>query len=516
VNPATCRSVPIVIVGAGPTGITAATLLAQHGINTLVLERRHGVYAQPRAVHMDDEVFRIINRLGLGDRFAAMSRPSRGLRLLDHRHRVLAEFPRNPARSVHGFPQANMFDQPALEELLRGNLAQHPQVELREHAEVTRLVTGTGRHELSYVCSTDGRRHTVHADYVLGCDGANSIVRQQLNISSQDLRFAQRWLVIDIATSVELGQWEGVHQVCDPDRAATFMRIADTRYRWEFRLLDGESATDFQQDRVALMRLLAPWTHAVDPHELAMIRIAEYTFRAQIAARWRCGNAFLLGDAAHLTPPFIGQGLGAGLRDAMNLSWKLAGVIRQDLPGAVLSSYEEERKPHALSLIRTALLMGHAMTAGGRLGNVARRALIPALTLIPGLKSKITDSATPPLKPSVLIHRPRLARSSLPGALCPNATQQDGHKLDSVLGSGFAIITTHQLSAPQHALIRRRGAHAVITDPATELGRWLRHGHAGAVLVRPDRTVMAATDDPEDLCRRLPHFHPPATQSHFS
>ena len=162
----------------------------------------------------------------------------------------------------------------------------------------------------------------------------------------EDLEFEQRWLVIDVASTVELDQWEGVHQLCDPERAATYMRIGDTRYRWEFRLLEGETAADFESIE-ALQPLIGPWVEGIPCDQLELVRVAEYHFRAQLADRWRDRNVFLLGDAAHLTPPFIGQGLCAGVRDSMNLSWKIAGVLSGDLPESVLDTYEVERKPHA-------------------------------------------------------------------------------------------------------------------------------------------------------------------------
>ena len=362
----TIRDVPVVIVGAGPTGVTAATLLAQYGVDCLVLDRWTSVYPQPRAVHLDDEIFRILARLGIGDEFSAISRPARGLRLLDPTMRVLAEFTRDTAHGVHGFPQANMFDQPELESLLRTNLKRHPHAELRGNVEVIDIAeTSGGRCRVTFVDRTDRSEHAVDADYVLGCDGANSLVRSRIGATMRDLRFDQRWLVVDVATDADLDQWDGVHQVCDPVRAGTYMRIGPTRYRWEFRLLPGESADDFRT-LSALKPLIAAWTSGVDD-ALELIRVTEYTFRAQIADSWRHGNVFLLGDAAHLTPPFVGQGMGAGLRDAMNLAWKLAGVIAGDLPKSALDTYEQERRPHTRQMIRLALMVGWSMTAGRRL-----------------------------------------------------------------------------------------------------------------------------------------------------
>ncbi|MDT5220041.1 MAG: 3-(3-hydroxy-phenyl)propionate hydroxylase, partial [Mycobacterium sp.] len=155
------RHVPVVIVGAGPTGITAATLLAQYGIESLILERWPGVYRQPRAVHLDDEIYRIIARLGIADEFAAISRPTLGLRLLDNQFNVLAEFHRGTVRSVHGYPQANMFDQPELEGLLRANLKRYRSVELRGEADVTDAISDGNHTRVTFTDRTDGTVHQV-------------------------------------------------------------------------------------------------------------------------------------------------------------------------------------------------------------------------------------------------------------------------------------------------------------------------------------------------------------------
>ena len=496
--------VPVVVIGAGPSGIAVATLLAQYGIDVLILDRWEGVYPQPRAVHMDDEVMRIVDRLGIAERFAAVSRPALGLRLLDASHRVLAEFGRTTDVGAHGHPQANMYDQPDLERLLRENLANYPQAVLRGNAEVIDVVDDhRGRVRVTYADRGSGAEHVVEAAYVLGCDGANSTVRQRIGVTMKDLRFDQRWLVVDVATAADLRQWEGVHQVCDPVRAATYMRIGATRYRWEFRLLDGEAAEDFA-DLAALAPLIGPWTADVDPHDLDVIRVAEYTFRAQIADEWRRGPIFLLGDAAHLTPPFIGQGLCAGLRDASNLAWKLAGVLRGELPMAVLDSYEQERKPHARYMITTALSVGWAMTAGGRLGDALRRTIVPRLHLVPSVSDKFVDSTSPALHRSALVRPQHRLRRGLSGRLCPNALLQDGSRLDAWRGGGFVVITTVAPTAGQRACATDRGARVVVAEG--DLAAWLSRGHASAAIVRPDGTVMAAGRQLDALLRRLPGY----------
>lgn len=487
------RRVPVVIVGAGPTGITAATLLAQYGVECLILERWPGVYPQPRAVHLDDEIYRILACLGVADEFAAISRPTLGLRLLDKRFRILAEFYRDPAGSIHGFPQANMFDQPELEAVLRANLERYQCAELRGAADVTEIASfDDGVVRVTFTDRCDGRVHHIDADYLLGCDGANSIVRARIGATMRDLNFEQRWLVVDVATEADLNQWDGVHQICDPVRAGTYMRIAESRYRWEFRLLADESAADFDTIN-ALRPLIAPWTSGVPIRELTLLRVTEYTFRAQIADRWRRGNMFILGDAAHLTPPFIGQGMGAGIRDSMNLAWKIAGVRSGVLAADALDTYEQERKPHARQLIRLALNIGRAMTGGGRLGNVIRRLVVPRLRSVPGLRTKLVNSTTPALHASALVARDY--RTRLAGTLCPNAVFPSGRRLDEVIGPAFAFVTATPLTFDGHTALRRRGITVLTATPGSELANWLSRGRAQAALVRPDRTVMRAAHD---------------------
>ncbi|GAB2636293.1 bifunctional 3-(3-hydroxy-phenyl)propionate/3-hydroxycinnamic acid hydroxylase MhpA [Nocardia goodfellowii] len=493
----------VVIVGTGPTGMTAASLLGRHDIDCLVLDRWDDIFPQPRAVHLDDEVHRIVADLGLTDEFSAISRPGAGLRLVDKTLRTIAEFRRDPNVKPHGFPPANMFDQPQFEAILRAHMLRYASVEFRGGCDVLDVSNTRDRVRVDYLDRDTGLRRAVTADYVLGCDGANSAVRAAIGSTMQELGFEQRWLVVDVATADDLHQWEGTHQVCDSARAATYMRIGDTRYRWEFRLHDDETAADFAT-LDALSPLLSPWLPAADTPDLQLLRTAEYTFRAQIVDRWRERRVFLLGDAAHLTPPFIGQGLGAGLRDAKNLVWKLAGVLQGVLDVNTLDTYETERKPHVRAMIGLAVTIGRAMTGGGPASDTLRRHLVPVLVRMPGFSATVTDSATPRLCRSTFVRRPALATRCLAGTLCPNAVLDTGGRLDDVAPDTFLIVSTVEASPGQRREITRRGGVIIEVAPTSALGRWLRRGRAAAAIVRPDRTVMATAGSLASLYTLLP------------
>jgi 3-(3-hydroxy-phenyl)propionate hydroxylase len=552
---------PVIVVGAGPVGTTAALLLADAGIPVVMLERHAAPHPLPRAVHLDDEVARILYRAGVGDDFLASSRPCSGLRLLDARHQVMAEFGR-AATGVHGFPQANMFHQPDLEQLLLGRVAAHPLITLHRTAEVIGLddpagtvvspwspdspaVTVTAR------TGPGGQERAFAGSLVLGCDGAGSTIRDLAGLAMEDLGFTERWLVIDIRVAGGLEAWDGVEQICDPARAATFMQVTGDRYRWEFQLRDGEDEADLITEH-ALGALLRPWTRRDDLAGMEITRSATYTFQARLASAFRSWRVFLLGDAAHLTPPFIGQGLAAGLRDADNLSWKIAHVLTGRGGAGLLDSYQSERRPHARAMVKKAVMIGWAMTGGQDRAAAVRRVALAAAVRVAPVREVIASTATPRLKAGALQHgtgRPG-ARGIRPGSLIPNpwvrVNGPDLVRLDAVLAGQTAVLTARKPNPALAgfcecyglALLRIRAGFRPEDNPAplrqsaegsvrkadwTDV--WIPAGDpAGpmraliadpglSVLVRPDRVIATIATG-----RRLPEvpwpIRPPASPLH--
>jgi 3-(3-hydroxy-phenyl)propionate hydroxylase len=540
---------PVIVVGAGPVGCTAALLLADFGIPVTLLERHTRPHPLPRAVHLDDEVARTLHRAGVSEGFLARSRPGSGLRLLDARHRVMAEFRRDQQAGAHGFPQANMFHQPDLEELLLGRIDKHPLIGLHRGAEVfqvdsIRSPLGAAAVRVHAHAGGDrGTAQTLTGAMVLGCDGAGSTVRELAGITMEDLGFTERWLVIDIRASAGLDAWDGVEQVCDPARAATFMQVTGDLYRWEFQLRDGEDEAKLSTP-YALARLLRPWTGRSDLAGLQVIRSASYTFRARLASRFQAGRVFLLGDAAHLTPPFIGQGLAAGLRDADNLAWKIAHVLTGQAGEDLLASYDTERRPHARAMVRKAVMIGWAMTGGQDRAAAVRRIALAAAVRSSRIRQAIASTATPRLAAGALQRTPlRVLPSGTPAALRPGGlipnplvSADDGPavRLDTILAGRTAVLTARQPDAELVDFCGRRrlllvrvsgppgpggqGQSGVHTATGWADIRLPSHGRCAAlqaligepaliIIVRPDRVVAAVASG--GRLPRLP-WHVPA------
>ncbi|MFD8193878.1 bifunctional 3-(3-hydroxy-phenyl)propionate/3-hydroxycinnamic acid hydroxylase MhpA [Streptomyces wuyuanensis] len=520
---------PVVIIGAGPVGVTAALLLARYGVRSLLLERHPDVYPLPRAVVVDDEVRRVLQSVGIHEEFAAIARPAPGLRLLDARRRVISEFPRS-MHGLHGFPQLSMFNQPELERLLRGALARRPECELWSGVEVV-SVTGSdtpntdaphdpaGPVRVTFRRGGSDEEEHLWADAVLGCDGAGSLTRDAIGAAWENLHFQESWRVIDVRTSRPVRTWDGAEQICCPTRPATFMRVGEDRYRWEFRLADDEDL-EGPDGWERLRELVAPWVDlpASGSDDFEVIRQAQYTFQARLADRWRRGRVFLLGDAAHLTPPFVGQGLCSGLRDANNLTWKLARVLQQGAPEELLDTYERERKPHARHVIRVAVAVGWAMTGGQDRGAAFRRAVVGTVCRIPGVTAAVSRDLSPALAAGPLVRRrPGLTGRGLAGSFCPQPwIRHDGRRvrLDDVVRDAFVVLTAVPATAQMTAVTTSLGASTIHVDGLDDdgtLAAWLARGRADAVLLRPDRVVMdtvpAGSGDFTDTAAWAPLLH---------
>src|SRR3954451_13133019 len=345
----------VVIVGRGPVGATLANLLGLCGVRTLVLEREAQTYHLPRAVHFDDECMRVFQTIGLAETILPYVILSPGMLFLDADGRLLLDWSRPQTLTPMGWNLSYRFHQPELEDVLIAGLARWPHVALRSRCDVFALDQDETGVRVRYEDLSTGKLREVRAGYVIGCDGARSLVRRFIGSSMDDLGFHERWLVIDVLLKRDrddLGDYSIQH--CDPRRPATYVRGTGTRRRWEITVLPHEESQEVAQP-AKVWELLSRW---ITPEDAELERAAVYTFHSVIAQQWRSGRLLLAGDSAHQTPPFLGQGMCAGIRDAANLAWKLAAVLHGRAESSLLDTYQSERQPHVREFIEQAVRLG--------------------------------------------------------------------------------------------------------------------------------------------------------------
>ncbi|MEM1272369.1 MAG: bifunctional 3-(3-hydroxy-phenyl)propionate/3-hydroxycinnamic acid hydroxylase [Pseudomonadota bacterium] len=363
----------VLIVGAGPTGLLLANLLGRMGVQATIVERNPSTVQEPRAVSIDDESMRALQAAGLDTEIAAITAKGYGSIYYGPNGRPFAEV--KPRLREYGFDKRNAFEQPEFEARLRKALSNHATLDARFETSVTGFEQdGDG---VTVALHAGGQTDQIRARYMVACDGGRSATRKTLGISMEGTTFEEPWLIVDLKTT--RNRCFHTEVFCDPERSAISLPGPGGIRRYEFKLNPGETAEEAENDAFA-RRLLA---QVGDDQDEPIRRRQVYTFHARIAERWRAGRVFLAGDAAHLTPPFAGQGMNSGLRDAHNLAWKLDEALRMDRPDALLDSYQTERKPHAWSMIELALRMGRVMMPRSALKGALTRAGFKALSLYP-------------------------------------------------------------------------------------------------------------------------------------
>jgi len=500
------ETVDVLIVGAGPVGLVLANLLGQHGVRTLVLERNARVETEPRAVTLDDESLRVVQASGLVQEVLSNVVLGYGVQYYDWRGRPFASI--QPTRQEYGYPKRNAFRQPALVEALHQGLSRFEHVRvLFEHEIVSLKQAADG---VTCVAAQGLQLKEFRAAYVVGCDGGRSRVREICNVVLDGSTYPERWLIVDLAQRTT--PFRHTRTYCDPARPAIRLPGPHGSLRYEFMLRSGD-----RDEEVLDEQTFRGWIAARTPEDadLPLVRKAVYGFHARVATRWKLGRVMLAGDAAHLTPPFAGQGLNSGIRDAANLAWKLAAVVKWSARPDLLDTYETERRHHAAALIRMALRIGAFMQPKSTLAAALSQVALRAACLIPWCRDYILQLRFKP--------KPRLVRGFFQGTPArphsdlfpqPTVQQADGGftLLDDMLGQGFAVIgwdgpefrSSAERFAPAGmphivvALLRAEddfladvGADPVLRarDANGELARLLTESESVAVVLRPDRYV---------------------------
>ncbi|WP_026404017.1 bifunctional 3-(3-hydroxy-phenyl)propionate/3-hydroxycinnamic acid hydroxylase [Actinomadura rifamycini] len=508
----------VIIVGNGPVGATLSVLLGRRGWRVAVLERRPRPYRLPRATSFDGETARLLAATGIGPDLGRITEPAGGYQWQSAAGEALLDIAFTTA-GPYGWPDANTMHQPALEELIAARADALPEVTVLRGHEVVDIADGDPHVEVA-VAGADGAARTLTARWVVGCDGANSFVRDRLDVPVTDLGFSYEWLLCDVELREPREFVPTNVQICDPARPTTLVGSGPGRRRWEFMRLPDESAAELNREETA-WRLLAPFD--VTPGNAVLLRSTTYIFQARWAERWRVGHVLLAGDAAHLMPPFAGQGMCSGIRDAVNLAWKLDLALGGSAPESLLDSYAEERRAQAREAILASVQLGRVICVTDAEAAAERDA-----TVLAGRRGKPPTRPEPAkaLATGLLHRRPGAAAAEPPaGEVVPQGrVRRRGASglFDDVVGRGFVLLTADDprtvLDAERRAFLDGLGARVVrllppgsapdgnaVDEGAPDEGvvdedgvylPYLARFSATSLLVRPDYHVFGAASGP--------------------
>ena len=505
------RDVDVVVAGFGPVGATVTALLANAGLSVLAVDRDLEPYPLPRAAATDDDAIRVWQTIeGLDERLVPkmVCEPAVSYRTSGGR-----EFARvsDLARSQSGHPGLALFYQPWLEGEIGRTASEPESVELRRGLELEGFTDLGDGVEVTLRDLASGTKDSVRAGWLLGCDGASSSIRRALGAQFGGSTFEQLWAVLDLKVDRPETAEPTIVFNCDTERPSVTMPMPGQRRRWEFMLLPGESEEEMLEP-ACLARLLAEGGQ--DPGYTTE-RAVVYTFHARVASDWGRGRVYLLGDAAHVTPPFAGQGMNSGIRDAGNIWWKIAAVERGAASEAILETYEEERRQHAQELIDLAVRLGAVVQTVKPSVAMARDRFFGLVGAIPSTRRWIESGR---FKPDPRIRRGLLGRRVRPFGIIgrqvpqPVVTGPDGEqvRLDDLIGPRFALIADgpdpwdgvpegiRGLATGFGVVVLRiddglsGDGEVPIEDASGELAAFLRRGRATRALVRPDRFVYGA------------------------
>jgi 3-(3-hydroxy-phenyl)propionate hydroxylase len=501
----------VVVVGFGPSGAVATSLLGDRGLRTLAIDRQHAVYDKPRAIAMDHEILRLLDNLGVAERVLPFIAPFPASQHFGARGQLIRRIDMVPEPYPLGYTPSMVFTQPPVEAALRQHAQAYPDVTVELGTELISLAQDTGGVTLQ-LRGDSGATRMVTADYVIACDGASSGIRQQLGIAFEDLVFDEPWLVVDLQVAeTALGKLpQTAAQFCDPSWPTSFIIGPSRHRRFEIMLLPGEDPRAMEEpDQV--WRLLRNW---LTPADATLWRAASYRFHALVAAEWRRGRVLLAGDAAHQQPPFIGQGMCQGIRDVGNLVWKLDRVLRGQSGAALLDSYGEERGAHVRELTTRIKAIGHVICERDPVAAEARDARI--LAEGNGKPRTITrQDIVPPLSRGLLATVPHAAN----GTLFPQPWVRTGagrQLLDAACGTGWRLVldggngfaagsaTDDQardlgLRVIRIAPAQSAAGEGMAVEESGVVAGWFGRHQCAAAIVRPDHYVFGVTSDAPSL-----------------
>ncbi|TGL36838.1 FAD-dependent oxidoreductase [Leptospira koniambonensis] len=497
----------VLIVGAGPVGLLTANLLGREGIPVLIIDQNPGILEIPRAISLDQDALRILQASGLGEEASKIMPSISWVEMISPYVGTLAKI--NSMGSMDGHPRLVSIYQPDLERLLRKGLERFDHVRL--WSECTYLTHVESDSEIILKVKCNGTTYKISTGFLLGCDGAHSPIREKQGWKLKGSAYKEDWLILDVEDMPNV--LSKVEFICDPKRPIAHVPGPGKSQRWEFLLKEGETREEMEKsEKVA--ELIRPWGEL---SSMKVQRKAVYRFQAKTAECMGKGRVFLLGDAAHLTPPFAGQGLVSGMRDSFNLAWKIASVLRKEASRDILSSYNLERKPHAKKMIRLAVFLGSIIMTRSRIAAFFRDFLMIFLSFTPA-RPYLSDLRLKPdnsFGKGLFLKTNTLKKSSLsPGSIFPQAPlrlkEGNWELSDSLLGSNLCLVgygadPSRNLSRSNIEIWKKMGGRIlyisnqqqvseIISNSAEDVTSSFLKFFGGAdrfAIVRPDKIVAA-------------------------
>ncbi|MDV1904484.1 MULTISPECIES: bifunctional 3-(3-hydroxy-phenyl)propionate/3-hydroxycinnamic acid hydroxylase [Klebsiella] len=525
IQPAVQHTAQVAIVGAGPVGLTIANYLGQMGVSVLLIEKLESLIDYPRAIGIDDESLRAMQAVGLVDKVLPHTTPWHAMRFMTPKGRCFADI--QPMTDEFGWSRRNAFIQPQVDGVLYEGLSRFPHVRCLFSREVEAFSQNSDTVTLNLKGSA-GEHETVRADWLVACDGGASLIRRTLNIPFEGKTAPNQWIVIDIANDPLATPH--VYLCCDPVRPYVSAALPHGVRRFEFMVMPGETEAQLSEPhkmRQLLSKVLP------DPDNVEPIRQRVYTHNARIAERFRVDRVLLAGDAAHIMPVWQGQGYNSGMRDAFNLGWKLALVVRGKAGEALLDSYQQERRDHAKAMIDLSVTAGNVLAPPKRWHGAVRDGISWLLNYLPPVKRYFLEMRFKPMpqyREGALLAEGE-GKTSPVGKMFiqPKVTLEGGQVtlLDEVMGANFAIIAWGSnplwgLNDEQIARWRAVGVRFIqvvpevqihcdqdnvpgvirLGDTQNRLKSWFAQHDTAIAVVRPDRFV-ATVAIPQTLSKKL-------------
>ena len=462
----------VTIVGLGPAGGTLANLLAMHGFSILILDREKSFYPLPRAVHFDDEIMRVFQTIGITKEFLKHTIINKGTKFVNSKDKVILDWPRPKKITDNGWYPSYRFHQPDLEKKLRKKLKNYKKVSIEQNSEVKKIINSKNQVDIIYANISSHKEYIVRSKYLVGCDGANSITRKQMKTTMDNLGFTQRWAVVDLILKKKKNNLpDRTIQYSNPKQPATYCRNVGKRRRWEFAIKKNHSDKKVLSERY-IWNFLKPW---LKKSEAIIERKTIYTFESAIARKWRKGRVFIAGDAAHLMPPFMGQGMCAGIRDASNLAWKIANCLRNKFNETLLNTYQSERSLNVKEYIETTMRMGEFVNA------------VESIQITDNIKSdnkgiKSMQSIKPKLGKGL-----GNLKDKNRGKTFPQFKIKNNKTLDNNFSKKGMIVLSSDVNpktSKYYSILKAKNF--------SNVSRYLKNIKSKAILVRPDRFILAS------------------------